>query len=334
MSPDVVGAGTPVEASASHDGLYYHSDEDLVQFAVPFLREAAAKGESAFVVGGPHTRELLAPVLDGIESVLFVPAPDVFSRTATALLVYQELVEDALAKGARGVRALSEIDFGSTPQGLEENLRFEAVANIALGRHPLWNVCLYDVRRRPEQVLDASARAHPHLVFGQQRQSNPTYLHPAELLRRHSQTTPYDLEAHQPSVDAVDLRVAGLAELRGRLHLVARRESSLSPDRVDEFIEAVNELVTNALKHGAGRVDLKLWAHDEQLVCTITDEGQGFDDPLAGFAPVPIDTLPQNGAGLWLARNFSDSLNFTRSGRGFTARVSSWSRRERGDAPS
>ncbi len=333
MATDRAGATAPVEVSASHDGLYYDSDDDLVQFAVPFLRQAAAKKETAFVVGGPHTRELLAPVLDGLGGILFVPAPQVFTRTATALLVYQELVEDALAKGARGVRALSEIDFGSTPEGLTENLRFEAVANIAFGGQPLWNVCLYDVRRRPEQVLDASARAHPHLVFDQRRTSNPTYLHPAELLRRHSQTRPYDLEAHEPSVEVLDLRAAGLAELRVRLHLVARRESALSTDRVDEFIEAVNELVTNALEHGAGRVDLRLWAHGEQLVCTITDQGQGFDDPLAGFVPVPIDTLPQNGAGLWLARNFTDSLDVTHSGRGFTARVSSWSRRDPGHAP-
>lgn len=333
MASPQPGAPAPVEVGASHDGLYYASDDDLVQFAIPFLQEAAAKGEAAFVVGGPHTRELLAPALER-ERVLFVPAPQVFSRTASALLVYQELVEDALAKGARGVRALSEIDFGSTPEGLEENLRFEAVATIALGSQPLWNVCLYDVRRRPEQVLDESARAHTHLVFGRERQANPGYLHPAELLRRHSQTTPYDLEAHEPNVTASDLRATGLAELRGRLHVVARTQSALSTDRVDEFIEAVNELVTNALKHGAGRVDLKLWARDEQLVCTITDQGRGFDDPLAGFVPVPIDTLPQNGAGLWLARNFSDSLNFTRTSHGFTARVSSWSHRDQGYAPS
>jgi anti-sigma regulatory factor (Ser/Thr protein kinase) len=104
-------------------------------------------------------------------------------------------------------------------------------------------------------------------------------------------------------------------------------------DRVDEYIEAVNELVTNALTHGTGKVALKLWVRNDQVVCTITDQGAGFDDPLAGFLPVPIDTDPEHGAGLWLARNFSDSLDFTHSTSGFTARVSSWSHRDPQYAP-
>lgn len=317
----------------AHDGLYYASDEDLVRFATTFLAEAAATDEAALVVGGPRTQDLLESALGGAERVVFVPAEKVFTRTATAVLVYQELVEQAMARGARGVRALSEVDFGSTPEGRAENLRFEAIVNIALGSQPLWNVCVYDVRRRPEDVVDASTHAHPYLVEDGDRRANPRFLHPIEMLRRHSQIAPYALESLAPSMDLIDIRREGLAGLRSDIHRATRTESSLTADRVDEYIEAINELVTNALTHGAGKVALKLWVRNEQVVCTITDQGPGFDDPLAGFTPVPIDTDPEHGAGLWLARNFSDSLDFTHSASGFTARVSSWSHRDPQYAP-
>jgi anti-sigma regulatory factor (Ser/Thr protein kinase) len=317
----------------AHDGFYYATDDDLVRFATSFLEEAAAVDETALVVGGARTQALLQSALDGARQVVFVPSDKVFTRTATAVLVYQELVEQAIAHGARGVRALSEVDFGSSPEAVAENLRFEAIVNFALERQPLWNVCVYDVRRRPVDVVDVSTHAHPYLVAGGDRRPNPRYLHPAELLRRHCQTTPYALEAQVPWISRTDVRGVGLSRLRMDVHRVARRRSRLTPDRVDEYVEAVNELVTNALAHGSGRVALRLWAKDEQLVCTITDQGAGFDDPLAGFMPVPLDIAPEHGAGLWLARNFSDSLTFTRSGSGFTARVSSWSHRDPGYAP-
>jgi anti-sigma regulatory factor (Ser/Thr protein kinase) len=322
----VVGPARSVAGSA-HDGLYYASDDELVEFAVPFLREAAPNEAVVVIAGGP-TRELLTPAVKEMDQVSLLPSTEIFTRTATAILAYQELTENAVAKGARRVRAISEVDFGSTPAGLAENLRFEAVANIALAQQPLWNVCLYDVRRRPPPVVDHTTRAHPYLVSARERQPNPRYLDPADLLRRHSQTTPYALEAGTPLVTVPDLRTTGLAGLRCTIHHAAYASSGLSSSRVDDFVEAVNELATNSCTHGRGKVSVKMWAKGHQLVCTVTDQGVGFDDPLAGFIPIPLDTMPVHGAGLWLARNFSDSLDFIQTPQGFSARVSSWSDRD------
>lgn len=78
----------------------------------------------------------------------------------------------------------------------------------------------------------------------------------------------------------------------------------------------MSEIASNALMHGAGPVSVRGWITHQRLICTITDRGNGFDDPLAGFLPTPVNGLPVHGAGLWLTRNFSDSLDFSTTAEG------------------
>jgi anti-sigma regulatory factor (Ser/Thr protein kinase) len=308
----------------AHDGFVFTSDEQLVRFAVPFLREGLERQEAAVVVVGERARQLLAPALEGVGPVVFVSPPEVFRRTPRALLAYQELVEQALADGAAGVRAVSEVDFGDNDYARTESVRFEAVANLALAQHPLWNVCLYDVRRTPAELLSTSTQAHPYLVNDQQRRRNPDFIPPAELLRRHSQVSPYRVEAEAPDLEVQDLRPVGLAGLRTAVNDAAASDSVLPAGQIDDFLEAVTEVATNALRHGEGPVHIRMWVTQQRLVMTVTDRGAGFDDPLAGFLPPLIEALPVNGSGLWLARNLSDSLDFSRTTSGFIARIACW----------
>jgi anti-sigma regulatory factor (Ser/Thr protein kinase) len=308
----------------AHDGLFYSSDEQLLRFAVPFLRDGIAHGEAVVIVANDDTRELLEPALEGLGPVEFVSPHAVFTRTATAVRAYRDLVEEALARGAQRVRAISEVNFGTTTHAQAESIRFEAVANLALAAHPLWNVCLYDVRRIPAELLTASAHAHPYLVTDDHRRPNPDYLPPVELLRRHSQIGPYTIEAQPPSLELHDLHAVGLSTLRRTIHNEATAGSVLPQDQIDDFLEAISEIASNALVHGTGQVSVRAWVTQQRLVCTITDHGSGFDDPLAGFLPAPLNGLPVHGAGLWLARNFSDSLDFSTTADGFTARIACW----------
>jgi hypothetical protein len=58
------------------------------------------------------------------------------------------------------------------------------------------------------------------------------------------------------------------------------------------------------------------------VLCAVTDQGPGFDDPLAGYAPLDTRHLDRGGAGLWLARQCCDRLDMSTDPDGFTVRLS------------
>jgi len=108
-----------------------------------------------------------------------------------------------------------------------------------------------------------------------------------------------------------------LAEVRARLGLALSatpRYERLSAD----FVIATAEVLTNALRHGRPPVHVRLWTTPTGLVCDVTDRGEGFDNPLAGYVPYGDDLAR---AGLWLARQCCDTLDFFSTPGGFTARL-------------
>ncbi|GAB3969808.1 hypothetical protein GCM10027615_24820 [Plantactinospora veratri] len=61
-------------------------------------------------------------------------------------------------------------------------------------------------------------------------------------------------------------------------HAVAARAEAagLSGARLDDFVLAVNELMTNAVRHGGGQGWLRLWRTGEILYCLVSDTGAGI----------------------------------------------------------
>jgi anti-sigma regulatory factor (Ser/Thr protein kinase) len=58
-------------------------------------------------------------------------------------------------------------------------------------------------------------------------------------------------------------------------------------------------------------------------VCTVTDRGRLFDDPLAGYVPAHGLDLGRGGMGLWLARKLWDTVDLVAGEQGLTVRLSS-----------
>jgi anti-sigma regulatory factor (Ser/Thr protein kinase) len=83
----------------------------------------------------------------------------------------------------------------------------------------------------------------------------------------------------------------------------------------------VDEMTTNALRHGRPPVDLRLWADEKRLVCTVTDRGAGLQDPFIGYGPAHGDDLSLGGMGLWLARQLCDHVDITVTGDGVRVRL-------------
>jgi len=98
--------------------------------------------------------------------------------------------------------------------------------------------------------------------------------------------------------------------------------AGLSGDRLDDFVVAVNELLTNAVRHGGGLGRVALWRQDGDLVCEVSDSGAGLAKPRPLAHVRPAADQP-GGWGLWLAQELTDSFQLTTGVGGTTVRVSS-----------
>jgi serine/threonine-protein kinase RsbW len=118
--------------------------------------------------------------------------------------------------------------------------------------------------------------------------------------------------------EAFDL--SGVTTLR---HAVASaaRTAGLSGDRLDDFVVAVNELLTNAVRHGGGTGHVSVWREPDTVVCEVRDRGPGIPAEWTGRRPRPAPDQP-GGWGLWLAGRLTDSVELIIDG-GTTVRISS-----------
>ncbi|MCW3814883.1 ATP-binding protein [Micromonospora sp. DR5-3] len=83
--------------------------------------------------------------------------------------------------------------------------------------------------------------------------------------------------------------------------------AGLSGQRRDDFVLAINELITNAVRHGGGQGWLRLWCQAGELVCEVADHGQGISAQRLGDRNRPAPDIA-GGWGLWLARELSDTM--------------------------
>jgi anti-sigma regulatory factor (Ser/Thr protein kinase) len=95
--------------------------------------------------------------------------------------------------------------------------------------------------------------------------------------------------------------------------------AGLTGERLDDFVVAVDELVTNAVRHGGGAGRLSLWRRPEAVVCEVSDDGRGLPVP----GPVPHRPAPDQpgGRGLWLAAVLTDQLEIQSGADGTTVRI-------------
>jgi len=120
---------------------------------------------------------------------------------------------------------------------------------------------------------------------------------------------PVDADGDAVVVLAVTFTLSDLDAVRHRV----RDESvrwGLDGDELSDWVTAVNELTTNAVRHGSPVASLRLTA-DGVLSCHVQDQGRGFDTSrFVGRATRP--TLTENGGiGLWLVEHTTQILTLT-----------------------
>ena len=111
-----------------HHALFFGSDAELLQVAVPFLQEGLAAGDADVLGCEDRKNRLLADALDRDPRVRSLERSSTYLRVAVAVAAYRRMLEHQLAAGARRVRLVGEVDFGRDPGAWSEWVRYEASA--------------------------------------------------------------------------------------------------------------------------------------------------------------------------------------------------------------
>ena len=312
-----VGGTTPVRRY-THDALLYDSPAHLVDVARPFLLDGLAAGDAAVIATSAATADLLREAVDGHPAVHVLERGDVYrARTPASITTFRRLAQQRAAEGIGRVRVVGEVDFGRTERDWLEWQRYEAVVNEALAGWPLWGLCVFDTQRLPQPLLDSALHTHPYLATAAGRADNPLFTEPADYLR----ALPVPVEPLESTLPR--LHAAHVADFAGLRHAVAAELAGVAAaeDALQDFALAVDEMTSNALRHGGEPVDLRLWIGEDRIVCTIGDRGTGWDDPFAGYGPAHGDDLSRGGMGLWLARQLCDHVDITTGPDGAQVRL-------------
>ncbi|MGC4771546.1 ATP-binding protein [Micromonospora sp. DT44] len=125
-----------------------------------------------------------------------------------------------------------------------------------------------------------------------------------------------------PSIEGVLLLVVAFTaelvpEVRHTLTAAVAR-AGLAGDEGEDFVLAVHELVTNAVRHGGGSGELRLHRQPGRLTCQVSDHGGGTS---ADVPALPNANVPGQ-RGLWLAHHLTGGLTLDTTPHGLTATVS------------
>lgn len=310
---------TAAAAGHGHAAVLYDDTRTLLSATTPFLEDGLRAGDLVVLACPPEVAATVTePLGERARSVEHEPriclldtrAPDAFGVT-------REVLERAPAARSGRVRLVGQVQFGSGPASFREGLRYEIAANAVLAGAPLSVMCLLDTTVLPEQLVSLVAAAHPQLVAGDGLVDNRHFREPSSFL--HSLPVPREPVEETTPLLAVDGATV-LARLRGRLR-DALAASVPDADQQDDLVLGASEVAANAFRHGRPPVSARLWSDGRRLVCSITDSGRGYDDPLAGYQPAHGDDLAHGGMGLWLARKLWDSVDLVNDGPGLTVRL-------------
>ena len=306
--------------SHEHVGLVAGSDEELLAGVVPFLEDGFRAGDLLLLSCPPATAALITSALGG--RLPDIAVDDRISlrgtRVADAMAVTGEWVQRASAARSGRLRLVGQVRFGAAPRNWREGLRYEAAANRMLAGDPVSVLCLFDRRELPAEVLAGVGPTHPQLLSGGELRPSGEFGSQQDFVRR--LPVPREpLEDAGPVFSVAD--APSLAALRGALRTVIAERVG-DPELAEDLHFAASEIASNAFRHGARPVSARVWVSDERLVCAISDNGPGFDEPFTGFRPAHGEDLALGGMGLWLARKLWDHVDVLPRQRGVTVRLS------------
>jgi anti-sigma regulatory factor (Ser/Thr protein kinase) len=294
----------------AHEALLYDGDDEFVSATAEFIREGVDAGEPVLVVVGAAKIARLRDELNGAgEAVVFADMAELGANPARIIPAWQQFVEQHL-RDDRPVRGIGEPIWAErTADELVECQRHESLLNLAFADAPAWRLlCPYDISRLADAVIEEALRSHPIVVRNGKRGASASYRGLSAPAR------PFDLPLSDPPANAEVFEFDG-AHLAGGRQLVSSRaaDAGLSRARANDLVLAVNEILTNSVRHGGGSGVLRIWQDDGRLVCEVEDHGR-IDDPLVDRRRPGPDQM--SGRGLWMANQICDLVQLRSAGGG------------------
>lgn len=275
----------------------YDSDEAFLRLVVPYIGQAVAEGRYVLVVTTAHNLDLVIEALGQDARLIDVRlSSEWYLHPHRTLAAYLEYIR------GRSSLVVGEPTWdGRSEREIREWIRYESIANAALGDDDCVALCLYDLRELPVTVRDSLDLTHPvRLAEGGERRSE-SYVDPRELVLEG------DLEPlPEPDgeVRTADFSAGELKRLRQTVSDFARG-AGMERSLIASLVLSVSEIAANAVEHGAGYGTVAMWSSGSRLVCEVSDPGGGgWDDPLPGHLP-PEPESPR-GYGLWISRQLCD----------------------------
>lgn len=296
-----------------HPALFYRSDSEYLDLLMPFITGGLAAGEPvAVAVPGPRLHLLTSALGEDAERVHRLDMT-VAGRNP-GRIIPGVLRRFADRHPDRHVRIVGEpIWAGRSTTEYPACAQHEALINAAFTGRQVTIACPYDtVALKPEVVADARA-THPLVWEADRRYTSSDYA-PDDVVSRYNEPL-----NHCP--DDVDvLLVANAAGLGPVRRAIAGRAMALglAPDRITDLELIVTELATNSLVHAGVPCELRLWSHDDHVICEGRDTGR-LTDPLAGRRPAEPDKT--SGRGLLMVNELADLVRVHTSPGGTAIRA-------------
>lgn len=300
-------------ARLTHEAALYHGDGEYAKVFGPVIRSGLALDGAVLVVAPSERLDQLNDALGTAAASVDFLDMTVVGRNPTAiiptvLLPYADRHRD------RRVTIIGEpIWPGRSEAAYATAVQNESLINLALADHDVTIICAYDVEALPATAVDDAYRTHPIVMSTRARSRSSTYLAPPELAPTCLRPWP------APPSDAatVDFHGGNLRRVRRYVGEVAEM-AGLPAERVNDLRVAVNEVVTNVVRHGGGSGLVRTWCSPASLTCEVADRGR-MADLLAGRRPADLGA--EHGRGLLLANQLCDLLQIDSDRDGTTVRL-------------
>jgi anti-sigma regulatory factor (Ser/Thr protein kinase) len=304
-----------LERGFRHEALFYSGEESFLAGTLPFIREAVAAGEPIMVAVSPSKIELLKSRLNGSADVVtFADMYELGRNPALIIPAWQDFVAQNTA-GGRRVHGIGEPIWAERSAAeLVECRHHESLLNLAFDGGPDWRLlCPYDTDALEPSVLEGAEQNHRLIAERGSERPSHAYREPEAT------HAPFVGPLPPPPVAPDEFAFASPADLEPARQFVAEQAAGegADPRRADGLVLAVDEVVTNTLRHGGGRGLLRVWSEDGDLVCEVSDSGT-ISDRLVGRVRPLLDQ--PNGRGLWIANHFCDLVQIRSSDAGTVVR--------------
>lgn len=121
------------------------------------------------------------------------------------------------------------------------------------------------------------------------------------MVASHSLTEPWQRPPDDPAGDMSEMTFTAdqLPAVR-RFTAAHARRRRIDDDVIGDLVIAVNEIATNAVRHGSPTAGLRIWSDRDRLIAEIHDTGTWAPATEPGTVPPPAGA--EGGMGLWVAR--------------------------------